>query len=571
MENDTSPPTESASETGGSGSSSPDVSVNPAGLLDVHLRQTALSDALRMLSQQSRRNISIAAGVEATVSTDLYQVTFEEALEALLTSAGYAWFSKGSFIYVCSPEQRDAMVMAGRNTELRMFELDFITAQTAEPLVKDLLSPAGTIVTTAASPVPGVAMTPEDFDQALNDGLGGKSRAIGEFIIVRDYPDVLDQVAEVIGRLDTCPRQVLVEALILRARLDETNALGIDFNTLSGVDFRSINSASTGGTTLTTGAVPPVEFDEGLGAIDSSVSADIPAGGISVGVITNNAAVFVRAIEEIVDLTIVANPKILTVNEQLGRVIVGREDGYLTSTVTETATIQDVEFLQTGTQILFRPFITRDGFVRMDIHPEDSSGGLTPDNLPYKDTTELTTNIMLEDGHTLVIGGLFREVVTSNRTQLPWLGNIPVVGNLFRGSIDRAVREEVIVLITPHIIDGGADYERAAWASDEVERRRTLAHRGLLPWGRERLAQAHYQWALEHHRAERLDAARWDLDLAIALNPRFIEASQLRDQLTGDVTTEPDNSVVRHILRQMAADTANPGEMTDITSDGETP
>ena len=534
------------------------VTVNEAGLFDLHLRQTSLADALRLLSRRAQRNISVTQRVDASVSADLYQVSFEEALEALVTPAGFTWCTRGKFIYVCHPEERDAVLMANRAVELRMYELNFVTAGTATPLIRELLSPVGRIVSTAESPVPGMAMTPDDFDAAMNNGLGGKSRAVGEFIVVRDYPEVLDDVGEILARLDVRPRQALVEAVILRARLDESNALGVDFNGLAGIDFRTIDATSVGGTNLTPGNVPQRKFDKEVGAVGSSLSANIAPGGFSLGVISNNAAVFVRALEDIVDLTIVANPKVLTVNEQPGRVIVGREDGYLTSTVTETATVQEVEFLETGTQILFRPFITNDGYVRMDIHPEDSSGGLTPDNLPFKDTTELTTNVVIKDGHTLVIGGLFREVTTSNNTQLPWLGDLPVVGALFRGKIDTAVREEVIVLITPHIIDSEDALAASEWARDEVERRRVLAHRGLMPWGRERLAQAHYGWALEHYRAGAEDKAVWDLDLALSLNPRFIEASRLRDQMTSEKTQEPDNSVIHTLLRDMALGTVPP-------------
>ena len=531
------------------------VAVNQAGLFDVHLRQVPLSEAMRLLSLQAKRNVTVSDSVTASVTADLYQVTFEEALEALLTPGGYCWFPRGKFIYVCQPAERATLLSANRPTQTRIFELNHIAAAEVVTVITPLLSPVGIVVSTGKPKVDGVALTSEDFDAALSNGLGGKSRAVGEFIVVRDSEEVLDELAKVIARLDARPRQVLIEAVILRARLDETNALGVDFNALAGVDFRSINATSVGGLNLTPGNMPPVEFDEGVGATLTEFSGAVPsdAGGVTFGLITNNVAMFIRALEEVVDLTIVANPKVLAVNEQPGRVIVGREDGYITTTVTETSAIQTVEFIETGTQILFRPFISNDGYVRMDIHPEDSSGGLTPDNLPFKDTTEVTSNVMIEDGHTLVIGGLFREVTTSRNNQIPWLGNVPLVGPLFRGKRDSAVREEVIVLITPHIIEGDEATELSDGAVAEVERRRVLAHRGLMPWGRERLAQAHYRWALEHQHAGRPDKALWDLDLALMLNPRFMEADWLREEITEKATEEPDNSVVRDLLREMIA------------------
>jgi type IV pilus assembly protein PilQ len=525
--------------------------VNPAGLFDVHLRDVSLSDAMRLLSLRSQRNIIVADGAPTRVTADLYQVTFDEALEALLTPNRYTWTPQGKFVYVVRADERDQATSPTRPLELRLFELNFIPAAEVLPIVTKLLSTQGMVTSTPAPKLEGVAPTPEDFNQALNRGLGGKSRAVGEFIVVRDYAEVVEQVAQVIARLDVRPKQVLVEAVILRARLDESNALGIDFNALAGIDFRSVNSTSVGVTNLTTGDVPSRKLDGPIAGVETNLSANVPEGGLSVGIITNNVAAFIRALEEVVDLTIVANPKVLTVNEQPGRVIVGREDGYLTTTVTETATIQTVDFIETGTQILFRPFIGDDGYIRMDIHPEDSAGGLTPANLPFKDTTELTSNVLVKDGHTLVIGGLFRDNITTRTQQFPWLGDIPGFGLLWRGRLDKSVRDEMIVLITPHIITGDEASAESQRTAAEVERWRVLARRGLMPWGRQRLAQAHYRWALEHYRAGRLDKARWDLEVALWLNPLFVEADRLREQLEQVPTAEPDYSIVHNIVRRL--------------------
>lgn len=531
-----------------------EVTANAAGLFDVHLRDVPLADALRLLSLRAQRNITVAESVNSRVTADLYQVTLEEALDALLTSGGHAWFPRGRFIYVCRPEEREKLMNANRPTEVRLFELSFIPASDVVPIVTKLLSPEGTITSTATPVAPTVAPTADDYNAALNSGLGGKTRAVGEVIVVRDYSEVLSEIAKVVAELDKRPRQVLVEAVILRARLDETNALGIDFNALGGIDFRTVGSTSVGVQNLTVGEVPPQKFDAATGTVVTDFTGQVPAGGITFGLITNDVAMFVRALEELVDLTIVANPKILTVNEQPGRVIVGRQDGYITTTVTQTTAVQTVEFIETGTQILFRPFIGKDGYIRMDIHPEDSSGGLTPDNLPYKDTTEVTANVMVKDGHTLVIGGLFRDLVTSRKSQIPWLGDIPLLGTLVSGKRDADVREEVIVLITPHIVDPDQSADMSAQLLDDVERWRVLAHRGLMPWGRERLAQAHYQWALEHFRVGNRQRALWDTELAILLNPRFVEANRLREELQGTPLAEADGSVVHDLIQRIVAE-----------------
>jgi hypothetical protein len=266
---------------------------------------------------------------------------------------------------------------------------------------------------------------------------------------------------------------------------------------------------------------------------------------------------FIRALEQVTDTTVLANPKILTLNKQHGEVIVGRRDGYLTTTVTETAAVQNVQFLETGTQLRFRPYIGDDGYVRVEVHPEDSTGGLTAANLPFEQTTEVTTNIIVRDGHTILIGGLFREVTSAGREQLPIAGNLPIAGALFRNVTDSTQREEVIILLTVRIVK---DPDELAPASDDllndVERFRVGMRRGLQWYGRERLAQAHYHWAIEHLEKGNLCKALWDLDLAINNNPKFMAAIKLKEQLVNKREWDDEGSAIRDfITTQIARDT----------------
>ena len=168
--------------------------------------------------------------------------------------------------------------------------------------------------------------------------------------------------------------------------------------------------------------------------------------------------------------------------------------------------MQTVEYLDTGTRLIFRPYVGDDGYVRMEIHPEDSTGGLTSANLPYKVTTEVTSNVMVKDGHTIVIGGLFRESTNTARSQIPVLGNIPLAGYLFRQQQDITVRQEIIILLTPHIVkDDSAYSEESQKVMKDVERIRVGARRGLMPFGRERLAEGDYEQAVAEMRKDRPD------------------------------------------------------------------
>src|SRR5262249_18981199 len=117
------------------------------------------------------------------------------------------------------------------------------------------------------------------------------------------------------------------------------------------------------------------------GHVSTDFASKVPAGGPGGGVLANNNAFFVRGVERITDTTVVANPKILTLNKHKGEVFIGQQFGYKTTTTSATTTQETIQFLDTGTKLLFRPFISDDGYVRMEIHPEDSAGGLDASNL----------------------------------------------------------------------------------------------------------------------------------------------------------------------------------------------
>jgi len=521
-----------------------DIRVSPEGRVEMHVRDLELSTVLQMLSMQSHRNIIATQDVSGTVTANLYGVTFEEALTAILDGNNCRWLERGNFIYVYTAEEYAAMQLAARPPVSRLFKLHYARAEDVEKLIQPLLSEEGKV---SLSP-PAETGVGSNADEA-----GGDAMAVDDCLLIVDYPDRLEQIARMIAQIDVCPRQVLVEATILRAQLNEENALGIDFNILGGVNFEDLASTSPGITDLTTGNLPLNVMHNTNVTTRTDFNSMVPNGGFTFGLVKGSVSVFIRALEQITDTIVLANPKIQVVDKQRGEVIVGRRDGYLTTTVTETAAIQTVEFLETGTQLIFRPYIGDNGYIRLEIHPKDSTGGLTAANLPFEQTTEVTTNIIVRDGHTILIGGLFREVSSSGRAQVPIIGNLPIAGALFRNSRDNTQREEVIILLTVRLVNDPADVKEAGLAAvNDVERYRVGMRQGLQWFGRERLAQAHYRWALEHLAKGRRSQALWDLDLAINNNPKLLAAIKLKEKLTSRRNWDEDASSVRgFIARQI--------------------
>jgi type II secretory pathway component HofQ len=254
---------------------------------------------------------------------------------------------------------------------------------------------------------------------------------------------------------------------------------------------------------------------------------------------------------------------------------VGSEQGYRTAITTETATADNVKFLETGTKLNFRPFIGEGGNIRLEIQPEDSSGSVNSQGLPNKAVTQVTSNVMVKDGHTIVIGGLFREATTRTRSQIPGLGSLPLIGGLFGRQSDNTVREEVIILLTPHLIqDDDAYSELSKEEARAAERIRVGMRKGMMWFGRERLAEGHYKSAVKDYEHGKNGSALWHLNAALALNPKLSEALDLKARIQGRDMTDVDGSsihefVSRAIIQDRAAATQPANGMTENTADPE--
>ncbi|MFH0983259.1 MAG: hypothetical protein V2A79_17205 [Planctomycetota bacterium] len=536
-----------ADEKGGPPSSDPgpttdSISVSHAGTVEMHVAGLPLATVLEILSAQSRRNIVATPKVTGTVTAHLYHVTFEEALDAILAANDAGYRAIGNFIYVYTQEELAALAAAETPPVTRVFPLYYIPAKDAKEIVAPMLSEKGTAV---ATPEPQRGLSSE------SEEAGSDNVAQQDYLVVRDRPDVLDRIAKTLREVDIRPTQVLVEATILGVTLDDQNALGVDFTVVGGVDLEVLGSTSTAVTNLNVGALPTNRFEKFNSNVTTDFTEVVPRGGMTVGVIKDHVGVFVRALESITDTVVLANPKVLALNKQKAQVIVGRRDGYLTTTVTETQAIQTVEFLETGTQLVFRPFIADDGFVRMELHPEDSVGTVV-NGLPSERTTEVTTNVIVRDGQTILIGGLFREVSTEGRNQIPLLGDIPVVGTAFQGRSDRTERQEVVILLTVHIVKDHDAYARAGeQARQDIERMRVGLRRHMMWNGRERLAQAHYRKALEHHANGKTDKALWDVRMALYNNPHLVSATELKEEILGRRDWDDEGAATRTFLHRV--------------------
>jgi len=479
--------------------------------------------ALAMLGSICQKNIVPTPDVDGQLAfRQLSNVTFDEAMDAIL-GGKFEYEQKGNLVEVYPKGDKSRM-------KYEVFALHYISAAEASKLITPILSGDGTIGITSAAET-GV---PTGESISAQTG-GGDTMSLRDTIVVYDYAENIKRAKELITAIDVRPRQVLVEATILSATLTEDTQFGIDWQTLKGT-VANLTSISSG----------TRDFFKSDG-IELGGATGI-SGGLTIGLALGDVGTFIRAVEQVTDVTILANPKILAVNKQLGQVYIGDKIGYESeTTITEGAvSTSRVSFLDTGTKLSFRPYISADGYIRMDIHAKNSAES-SKGKVISETSTELVSNVMVKDGGTIVIGGLFQDTAETKKSQVPILGDLPIVGGVFRGTADQHVRKEVIVLLTPHIITEPSQTKGDARAEDI--RRKRFGAKDQLQWiGRARLAEDRYAKAAKYYLEGDYEAAMKELSIVLTLRPTYLEAIRLKEKIVGETELEPDTKIERKII-----------------------
>jgi len=517
------------------------VIIDQFGTVDLVVNETEVTQVLEMLAIQSQKNIIASNSVTGVVSANLYDVTFNEALDAILRVNGFGYVEEGNFVYVYTLEELETIEKARRTTESRIYELQYLSATDANEFITPLLSENGSAAF-RGDVEPG-------FEPSVSDG-GGDSYAWASKLVVNDYPDNLEKIAALLVELDTPPSQVVVEATVLQTTVTEDNEFGIDFTALSKINIGGIVggplAAAQNVITGTFGTTDTVGVTSDVG---NTTATNFP--GLKVGVIKDHVGAFLKVLDQVVDTTVLARPRITCLNRQSAQVLIGTKVGYLSTTVTETSTSSNVLFIDTGIQLNFRPFISPDGMIRMELHPSVSSVLFRQDGgqqVPNEVAQELTTNVRCRDGETIILGGLFRESSTVTRNQVPFLGDIPIIGQAFRGQTDNLIKEEIIFLLTPTIIPDEQLWEAGKDSLEIIQAVRIGSRAGLLPFSHDQITANYNRDALDAYRLGDLDKALYWSNLSLRSATLQPEMIRLRDRITNEKETLWERDLLRDLI-----------------------
>ncbi|MHC4416411.1 MAG: secretin N-terminal domain-containing protein [Planctomycetota bacterium] len=278
-------------------------------------------------------------------------------------------------------------------------------------------------------------------------------------VLVSSSPRYMERVRNMIAELDVDPPQVLIQVLLAEITLDALDEWAVDF----------------------TGAVEvgkaTVAGDFGLGVLGSAFINAI--GAPSLSVTTSDFNLLLRALESQGRLQVLSNPSVMAANNQPARIQIGENIGRASSSRLSEGGVQqtDVEFEDIGVILDVTPSINPDGFVRMVITPEitDLTNRTTQitEDLEVQILTKrtATTTVTVRDGQTIVIGGLISDQWEQRVRKVPLLGDVPVLGKLFRSEFEDSTTTELLIVLTPHVITSPAELNRVRELTDgEIDR-----------------------------------------------------------------------------------------------------
>jgi type IV pilus assembly protein PilQ len=386
------------------------------GLVSLMARDASLNAVLTMLAEHTGMNIVLTDATNSAISITLKDVRLEDALDAILSITGNTWTRKNNIIFVTNIANAGSLSTGVQGTVMRVFELDYASAADVAEAVTALLSPLG-----------------RSFINQMDKADNHKTK---EIVVVEDLPHVVRQIESYIHQIDTPPRQVLIEACILKIDLKRTDVHGVNLNRLFSVLGHHIQLQ-------TLGFAGATDTQALFGSFDG-----------------NSMSTLVECLQTTTDAKTLAKPRVLCLNGQEASFQVGKKLGYKIISTSQTSTLQSINFLNVGVILHVTPRISHDNQILMKVKPEVSDGAVDQTSgLPSSNTTDVQTDILLANGRGIVIGGLIQETDNADVAKIPVLGDIWLLGRLFQRRNTVRERAEVVIFIVPRIVPYDVDYQ----------------------------------------------------------------------------------------------------------------
>lgn len=421
---------------------------------------------LQLLADFTSINMVAADSVQGNITLRLKDVPWDQALDIILKTKNLDKRRNGSVIWIApvteliKAEEDEAKAIA-QSIKLAPIQTEYIQlsyAKVAEvlKLLEDSRNPKG-----AQS-----NGTNNTDSLALESLLSSRGSAVADTrtntLIINDTANNIDKVRKMVDLLDISVKQVMVEARIVRATTDFTKEMGVKWGILSQGITKN-NDLLVGGsdTTLWDLKTPS---DDGKYTITRPDNLNVDLGVTTAGA-SKIAFGLISLSDFMLDLElsalqsdgygeVISTPKVMTADKQKAKVASGQQIPYQTTSTAGGTATATTSFKDALLSLDVTPSITPEGKVQMQLNiTSDSRGGVAPNGEVILNKNEINTNVLVDNGETVVLGGIFEQENTTNQVKVPFLGDIPYLGRLFRKDAKTENKRELLIFVTPRIVN----------------------------------------------------------------------------------------------------------------------
>jgi len=421
--------------------------------------------ALQIIAEETGINFVISDSVTGDLTLRLKDVPWDQALETIMQIKGLAKREKNNVIWIAPAEEiteKERLVLESslQMTELEpliseLIQINYARAEDIAVLLKSVRAVGPNVQPSMFGSV-SIAEVQTETNSLLSDRGSVTVDARTNTLLIQDMAGKVLEVRKLISELDRPVKQVLIEARIVEANEDFSRNIGVKLG-LTGIND-SVGSIIGSGSLANTTTVRT----DGISASgDGSLSVNLPATGINGNSPGSYALTLAKAgagWAALIDLEIsaleaegsgkiVANPRLLTADKQEAHIEQGQERIFTTTTQGEGGVVTKKAVLS----LTVTPQITPDDHIILDVFvTKDSFVSATEENI---NTLQVRTQVLLDNGETVVIGGIYEQQTSKIVTKIPWLGDIPFIGQLFKkkGILDN--RRELLIFLTPRIVN----------------------------------------------------------------------------------------------------------------------
>lgn len=388
--------------------------------INLNLTGVSLKNTLQLLCNRLGKNLLLDPAVdERRLNMSLTNITPMEAFAAILEASDLGYKDlEGNVLYVANSEK------IGKQTIVRQIKVKYANAAELQKILSNVVvSEFGTVMA----------------DERTNT------------LVIKESPDVIARMVKLIVDLDKPVKQVYIQGAIVEVSSTNDTETGVEwlwkdanfksFKGQIGTDFSIVSG------TQTTGETPSSDV-----SLQYSDEIPFPVGtGLGIGILNSSINSVLHFLKASNNLNLLSRPRVTTLDNQESVIEVGDQIPFK---VLNQFGVTSFEFKDATIQLLVKPHVIDSQFVMLQVSPKaDFQNGVTPDGQPIIATRKASTTVKVRNGQTIVIGGLIRDSIISTEKKVPILGSIPVLGFFFKSTKATKIKTELIVFLTPLILD----------------------------------------------------------------------------------------------------------------------